>query len=197
MKLQDVDKIEKIKESIVLAKIIKTKGSVPRNENVSMIISASNQFGTIGGGELEYQVIKESKDLLNNFEYNQKIIELPLGPRLGQCCGGFVKIELAKFKNGKKFLLKHNVKEHIINQNQNLYIFGAGHVANALLSKSDGVGFNIFVIDSRENFVKRINSDYIFSIFAKDPSVIIKNAPSKSYYLVLTHSHQLDLSICN
>ena len=197
MKLQDVDKIRTIKDNIILAKIIKTKGSVPRNENVSMIISASNQFGTIGGGELEYQVIKESKDLLNNLECNQKIIELPLGPRLGQCCGGFVKIEISKFKNGKKFLLKHNLKEHIINQNQNLYIFGAGHVANALLSKLDGVGFNIFVIDSRENFVKRINSDYIFSILAKDPTVIIKNAPSKSYYLVLTHSHQLDLSICN
>ena len=52
-----------------------------------------------------------------------------------------------------------------------------------------------FLKDS--DILKRINSDYIFSIYAKDPSVIIKNAPSKSYYLVLTHSHQLDLSICN
>ena len=59
------------------------------------------------------------------------------------------------------------------------------------------MGFNIFVIDSRENFISKINTDYVFPILAKDPTIIIKNAPSKSYYLVLTHSHQLDLSICD
>ena len=197
MKLQDIDKIKIVRNNIILATIIKTKGSVPRNENVSMAVSSSKQYGTIGGGELEYQVIKESNDLLNNLHCNQKIIELPLGPTLGQCCGGFVKIQLSKFKNGKNLLLKHDLKEQIINQNQNLYIFGAGHVANALLSKLDGVGFNIFVIDSRENFISKINTDYVFPILAKDPTMIVKNAPSKSYYLVLTHSHQLDLSICD
>ena len=197
MKLQDIDKIKIVRNNIILATIIKAKGSVPRNENVSMAVSSSKQYGTIGGGELEYQVIKKSNDLLNNIDCNQKIIELPLGPTLGQCCGGFVKIQLSKFKNGKNLLLKHDLKEQIINQNQNLYIFGAGHVANALLSKLDGVGFNIFVIDSRENFISKINTDYVFPILAKDPTIIIKNAPSKSYYLVLTHSHQLDLSICD
>ena len=197
MKLQDIDKIKIVRNNIILATIIKAKGSVPRNENVSMVISSSKQYGTIGGGELEYQVIKESKALLNNLDCNQKIIELPLGPTLGQCCGGFVKIQLSKFKNGKNLLLKHDLKEQIINQNQNLYIFGAGHVGNALLSKLDGVGFNIFVIDSRENFISKINADYVFPILAKDHTIIIKNTPSKSYYLVLTHSHQLDLSICD
>ena len=57
MKLQDIDKIKIVRNNIILATIIKTKGSVPRNENVSMVISSSNQYGTIGGGELEYQVI--------------------------------------------------------------------------------------------------------------------------------------------
>ena len=197
MKLQDIDKIKIVRNNIILATIIKAKGSVPRNENVSMVVSSSKQYGTIGGGELEYQVIKESNDLLNNFDCNQKIIELPLGPTLGQCCGGFVKIQLSKFKNGKNLLLKHDLKEQIINQNQNLYIFGAGHVANALLSKLDGVGFNIFVIDSRENFISKINADFVLPILAKDHTIVIKNSPSKSFYLVLTHSHQLDLSICD
>ena len=168
MKLHDIDKIKIVRNNIILATIIKAKGSVPRNENVSMAVSSSKQYGTIGGGELEYQVIKESNNLLNNFDCNQKIIALPLGPTLGQCCGGFVKIQLSKFKNGKNLLLKHDLKEQIINQNQNLYIFGAGHVANALLSKLDGVGFNIFVIDSRENFISKINTDYVFPILAKD-----------------------------
>ena len=111
MKLQDIDKIKIVRNNIILATIIKAKGSVPRNENVSMAVSSSKQYGTIGGGELEYQVIKKSNDLLNNIDCNQKIIELPLGPTLGQCCGGFVKIQLSKFKNGKNLLLKHDLKE--------------------------------------------------------------------------------------
>ena len=197
MKLQDIDKIKIIKKNVILATIIKAKGSVPRNENVSMVISSSMQFGTIGGGELEYQITRKSKSLLNTFNCNQKIIELPLGPSLGQCCGGFVKIQLNKFKNGKDLLLKNNLKEQIINKNQNLYIFGAGHVAKALLSKLDGVGFNVFVIDSRENFISKINVDYVFPILSKEHNVIIKNTPSKSYYLIMTHSHQLDLTICD
>ena len=36
-------------------KIIDTKGSVPRNKNVTMVINNQNQYGTIGGGELEYR----------------------------------------------------------------------------------------------------------------------------------------------
>ena len=44
MKIQEIDKIEKIKTNIVLIKIIDTKGSVPRNQNVCMVISNNNQF---------------------------------------------------------------------------------------------------------------------------------------------------------
>ena len=49
MKLQDIDKIKIVRTNIILATIIKAKGSVPRNENVSMAVSSSKQYGTIGG----------------------------------------------------------------------------------------------------------------------------------------------------
>ena len=96
MKLQEIINIESINENIILATIVSTKGSVPRNENVSMVISKTNEFGTIGGGELEFQTTKQAKNLLKNNKINEKIIELPLGPSLGQCCGGYVKIKLIK-----------------------------------------------------------------------------------------------------
>ena len=56
MKIQEINNIEKIKSNIIIIKIIDTKGSVPRNENVCMVVSQNNQYGTIGGGELEYRV---------------------------------------------------------------------------------------------------------------------------------------------
>ena len=197
MKIQDINKINNTKSKLILIKIIDTKGSVPRNKNVTMVISKNNQYGTIGGGELEYRVTNESIKLLNNSSSIEKIIEFPLGPSLGQCCGGYIKIKLNKYNNGENLLKKNNLKDEILNHNKNLYIFGAGHVAKALMKKLDGTGFNIFVIDSRDEFISKIKIDYINAIFAKEPQIIIKNAPPKSFYLVMTHSHQIDLSICS
>ena len=148
MKIQDIEKIRNIRSKLILIKIIDAKGCVARNKNVTMVISKNNQYGTIGGGELEYRVTNESIKLLNNSSSIEKIIEFPLGPSLGQCCGGYIKIKLNKYNNGENLLKKNNLKDEILNHNKNLYIFGAGHVAKALMKKLDGTGFNIFVIDS-------------------------------------------------
>ena len=162
-----------------------------------MIISENNQFGTIGGGELEYRTTKEALKLLLNSNQKNKTLKFPLGPSLGQCCGGYVKIELIKFNNGKNLLKKFDLKNQIINQNENLYIFGAGHVGSSLVNKLDGVGFNVFLIDSRENILSKIETKNINKILSKNHEIIINNAPSKSFFIIMTHSHQLDLSICS
>ncbi len=197
MKLSDIKSIKKINSSIILAKIIDTKGSVPREKNVFMVISSENQFGTIGGGEFEFRVTKESLKLLQLKDKYNDTFQYSLGPSLGQCCGGYIKVELIKFDNGLKLLEKFDLKNEIINQNQNLYIFGAGHVSNALTNKLDGVGFNIFVIDSREEYLKKIKYQYANKVLAKNPEIIIQNSPSESYFIVLTHSHKLDFDICS
>ena len=59
MKLEDASEIEKIIENVALITIIDSKGSVPRNKNASMVVTAHKEFGTIGGGELEFQIIKK------------------------------------------------------------------------------------------------------------------------------------------
>ena len=52
MKLQDIEIIKKIKKEVVLATIINTKGSSPRDD-ARMVVSDQTTIGTIGGGELE------------------------------------------------------------------------------------------------------------------------------------------------
>ncbi len=195
MKLKDINNIKKTNGKIIFVRIINTKGSVPRNENVFMAITDNKQYGTIGGGELEYRVTKESIKLLNCIN-NKKILDFPLGPSLGQCCGGYIKIQLIKYRNGNELLLKNNLMDEILYNNKNLYIFGAGHVSNALMNKLEGIGFNIFVVDSRETYIKQIKHEYINRILAKNPEIIIKNSPPDSYYIIMTHSHQIDLMIC-
>ena len=98
---------------------------MPRNKNVSMVISKNHDFGSIGGGELEFRATKEAYKLLN-INLEQKKLEYPLGPSLGQCCGGFIKINLIKFDNGKKLLKKYDLNESIIQNNKKSIYFWSG-----------------------------------------------------------------------
>ena len=67
-----------------------TQGSVPREVGAAMIVTADALHGTIGGGTLEFEAIKAARDALAKGRdlYERK----PLGPALGQCCGGAVSV---------------------------------------------------------------------------------------------------------
>lgn len=74
--------------------VLSTKGSVPRAAGTSMLVSDTETFGTIGGGALEYQAIETAK----NLQATVKIQKIPLGPELGQCCGGAVELLFERFE---------------------------------------------------------------------------------------------------
>ena len=61
-------------------------GSVPRNTGTSMLVWKDGQSGTIGGGTLEYEAVEQARETLGK----DWMRHFPLGPALGQCCGGAV-----------------------------------------------------------------------------------------------------------
>ena len=61
-------------------------GSAPRETGASMLVWASGQSGTIGGGALEYQATRAARAQTQACT----LARIPLGPALGQCCGGAV-----------------------------------------------------------------------------------------------------------
>ncbi|SLN72272.1 XdhC and CoxI family protein [Roseivivax jejudonensis] len=58
-------------------------GSVPREVGASMLVWDGGQSGTIGGGTLEWEAARHAFD-------RPGLVRYPLGPALGQCCGGAV-----------------------------------------------------------------------------------------------------------
>ncbi|MDE0110770.1 MAG: xanthine dehydrogenase accessory protein XdhC [Albidovulum sp.] len=71
--------------------VAQTAGSVPREVGTSMIVSGDGQSGTIGGGALEFSAVENARELLElDPPPRPKIDRHPLGPNLGQCCGGAV-----------------------------------------------------------------------------------------------------------
>lgn len=77
---------------LALVTILATEGSVPRGAGTRMIVTAEETAGTIGGGHLEHRAIEQARLSLSQSPGTWRVQDYPLGPLLGQCCGGRVRL---------------------------------------------------------------------------------------------------------
>ncbi|KPQ07384.1 MAG: xanthine dehydrogenase accessory protein XdhC [Rhodobacteraceae bacterium HLUCCA12] len=83
-----IERILRREPALVRVAIASHRGSSPREAGASMLIWETGQSGTIGGGALEHAATQRARDLLAG---GGPVAErVPLGPALGQCCGGAV-----------------------------------------------------------------------------------------------------------
>lgn len=75
-----------------LVTILATEGSAPRRAGARMIVTGSGLAGTIGGGRLEHQATAQARSILGRAPGSWRVQDYPLGPLLGQCCGGKVRL---------------------------------------------------------------------------------------------------------
>lgn len=81
-----------------LVSVLAARGSVPREPGARMIVRPDGAFhGTIGGGTLEWQALAKAQALLERGDGAALILDQPLGPALGQCCGGHVTLAIERF----------------------------------------------------------------------------------------------------
>ncbi|WP_111431004.1 xanthine dehydrogenase accessory protein XdhC [Rhodobacteraceae bacterium DSL-40] len=75
------------------------RGSAPRETGAAMLVSRAGQSGTIGGGALEFEAARHARALLDAppERWARALLQMPLGPALGQCCGGAVTLLLERF----------------------------------------------------------------------------------------------------
>lgn len=86
---------------VMMVSVAALKGSTPREVGAFMLIARDGTAGTIGGGNLEHQVTRRVVDAFATQTNgksdaamlpNAEIVRFPLGPGLGQCCGGSVEV---------------------------------------------------------------------------------------------------------
>src|SRR4051812_42939211 len=75
-----------------LVTILATEGSAPRGPGARMVVTETGLTGTIGGGALEHQAAEQARTILAHKPGSWRIQDYPLGPLLGQCCGGRVRL---------------------------------------------------------------------------------------------------------
>ena len=85
-------------EPAVLVHVAAVRGSAPREAGARMLVTAARIAGTIGGGELEHQAIRQARELLT--AARAAVVDRALGPQLGQCCGGAVTLAFEPFAPG-------------------------------------------------------------------------------------------------
>jgi xanthine dehydrogenase accessory factor len=72
----------------VLVTLAEARGSVPREAGTKMVVTDAASFGTIGGGQLEYEALTVARAMLASGASLPQLHRFGLGPSLGQCCGG-------------------------------------------------------------------------------------------------------------
>ena len=81
-----------------LISVHEVKGSAPREVGAHMVVRPDGAFhGTIGGGQLEFLMLDIAREMLKQGRGPARIVDQALGPDLGQCCGGRVKILIETF----------------------------------------------------------------------------------------------------
>jgi len=125
-------------EPVVLATVVKARGSVPRHPGAKMLIYENGRTSnTIGGGEMEARVIQEAANVLKNNQPRTISYSL-ISPEQGDpgVCGGEMEIYLEPYLPPVTLL-----------------IVGCGHVGRALAHLAHWLGYRVMVTDDREELV--------------------------------------------
>jgi xanthine dehydrogenase accessory factor len=176
----------------VLVVVRSSRGSVPREAGTRMLVAADDVAGTIGGGHLEWQAIARARDLLAAGAPTGQEQTIALGPTLGQCCGGALTLAYSAWSADELAAWPEAPPRF------HLQLYGAGHVGRAIVRLLAGIDCRVEWIDERESeFPSEAAPEppHIQRLCVEPVEAELANAPPGAYYLILTHSHDLDLRI--
>ncbi|MEK1928167.1 MAG: xanthine dehydrogenase accessory protein XdhC [Rhizobium giardinii] len=177
----------------VLVAVTGAAGSTPRDTDAWMLVAAEGLFGTVGGGQLEYMAIDHARRALRQ-GVPAEAMNIPLGPEIGQCCGGRVDLSFTPVTaDVAAFLIARSDRE--MAERPHVYIFGAGHVGDALASALSLVPVRTVLVDTREQELSVSKAQGIETCLTAMPEAVVRDASAGSSFVILTHDHALDFLI--
>lgn len=172
-------------DAFITVTVCKVKGSAPREAGATMHIFADRITGSIGGGALEWEAMRIARDMLRDGDI-QTQRTFPLGPDLGQCCGGVVTLDFIKGALGVEPM------------EPPVWIWGAGHVGRAIAALlAPFAEKSATLIDVSADRMPPDIGPVVSPLVAADPLRVVGRAPPDAHHLVVTYSHDLDLALCD
>ena len=176
----------------IVAELTAVRGSSPRAAGTVLVIAPDALIGTIGGGALEYMVIARARQALRDGVPPGEL-DVPLGPEIGQCCGGRVNVTLAVLTAELAAGLVQRLKADEAKL-PHVYLFGSGHVGKALATALAALPLSVHVIDTRPDELQDL-PDTVEARAVPMPEAVVRSAPAGSAFVILTHDHALDFLI--
>jgi len=166
-----------------VATIVNVRGSIPSFKTAKMLVRDDGSIvGTIGGGCVEAEVWQAAREVMESERSRTLTFDLNNDPKYdtGLVCGGTLEIFV----------------EPVLPPAE-LYIFGAGHVAESLYKIARIAGFDITVVDDREVYASRERFPEAQQVIAEDfDKAMAELSPSESSYIVIvTRGHHDDMRV--
>jgi xanthine dehydrogenase accessory factor len=149
-----------------LATVVRTAGSTPQEPGARLLLRPDGtSVGTVGGGAIEYAVMGALREARHSGQ--TQLLARHLGYDLGMCCGGRMEVFVEPIEAAPR-----------------LFLFGAGHVSQATAVLARSVGFEVTVIDERDEL----------NTAARFPGCRLEfvEGPEHDWLLIATHDHHLD-----
>ena len=177
-------------EALILVTVSRTSGSVPREVGAWMAVTPAAFDGTVGGGHLEFDAIARARRALGGGELEAEV-RYPLGPSLGQCCGGVVWLAFERVEAGQD--LAARLPQPPLRP---LALFGAGHVGLAIAHIARNLPLALHWIDSRESQFPAQAPERGWRQEVCDPAAdAVDDLAPGAAVLIMSHNHAEDFDI--
>lgn len=178
-------------EPAILVTVDRVEGSVPREPGAWMAVFANGQVGTIGGGQLEWQLLAHGRAVLAGREPLQVHHRWALGPSLGQCCGGVVHLVCEAVSAADAPRLANRLRQG----HWPVALFGGGHVGQALVQALAPLPFAVTWVDSRDGIFPPQVPPHVLCEQSDPVQGAVRDLVPGSAVLIMSFSHAEDLDI--
>ncbi len=184
----------------VLVTVAETRGSVPREKGTWMAVfpeAMGGLIGTIGGGHLEWDAIRQAREALAEQGSNHAAARaawehaVVLGPSLGQCCGGALVLRFERVNASCRDALRRRLRAEA----RPVALFGGGHVGRAIVRALAPLPFDVTWIDSRDEVFPPDAPAHVRLEHSDPVQSAVRDLPAGSSVLVMSFSHAEDLDI--
>jgi xanthine dehydrogenase accessory factor len=170
--------LEKEGVPFVLVTLVDALGSTPQDAAAKMLVTHKGlHSGTVGGGKVEAAALKLASEVLAIGDAKPRFVSWTLKGDVGMTCGGSVKFYF---------------EPHFGPGPWNIAVFGAGHVAQALIPVLTPLPCRITVVDSRAEWLDKLPKAPNLTIIHAAPESIVPTLPNDTYLVVMTMGHATD-----
>ena len=178
-------------EAAVLVTVVQARGSVPREVGAWMAVWPQGQLGTIGGGHLEWDAVRQARERLASGQGEAWEHSVTLGPSLGQCCGGALRLRFEPVGPAQVAALR----ERLATALTPLALFGGGHVGRAIVQALAPLPFAVRWVDSRDGVFPEALPEGVHTEHSDPVQSAVRDLPGGAMVLIMSFSHAEDLDI--